>query len=233
VRDNYDELLRYLNSGNCFRLFVDSTLHVDGIDNGILYLHAYPGIWQETLLFFCIADFNDTLEMASMDTISICTVFQQGTSTLRFLGDSFASCVTSVMKDVDEGILGYVGDNEISPVEAQKRIQLWDSCHDAWINDVVNIQHDKLYEVFVIPSNDLNLNIDYYFRFALNPDDPIKGHSSADLIVVDKNGSVIPAPDNSRYWDLVRPVPPYKAEQGLQPEAFYLWWSSVENSDCV
>lgn len=163
---------------------------------GSAYVHVYPGVGSNgSLQLFVIEESRDTLQQSKSD----------------------------------EGILPYIAvcslaaspglGSEIPEQEALSRIEGWKENRASWIQSQLETE-DSIFQAFAIPSDDIAYGQELQVYFALKPGIGA-GPALADLIVFDKDqsGKLLNA---SKYFDLVRPVPPFHIDGPLDKEKFYL-----------
>lgn len=107
----------------------------------------------------------------------------------------------------------------ISDREAVQRIAAWQVGYKEWIKTQLHTE-DSIYQAFNIPADDLveGETIDAYF--ALAPANSKSKESLADLII-SRNGDGSKKINDS-FYDLVRPVPPFKPRPWPDKNEFYL-----------
>lgn len=151
-RSNADKLLAYFKQGNAFRF----TFQPGSGDTGNAeYLHAYPGINGDSLVFFLLPAHLDSVQHA--DEIALYTQ------------------VCTVQRIISSGL-------EISPEEAKRRIAYWEERSSYWIPEQVNTE-EGIYQAFVIPVSGLSVDKEYNTYFALEQQKAEK--YTADLILWD------------------------------------------------
>jgi hypothetical protein len=102
----------------------------------------------------------------------------------------------------------------ITPKEAEQLVNNWEKHKDIWIKENVSIE-DGFYNALVIPKSDLKTDTNYSCFFALKQNDsPID--FTADLVLTDYQNQLV-----TNYYDLVRPVPPFKIGE-LDKSRFFL-----------
>jgi len=159
-----------------------------------IFMHVYPGVTASgELKFFLISSQNDNAEQST---------------TAR----SLDSCITVCDLSEDK----YLGD-QITPEDAIGRIENWKHHHTEWINNQVQTP-DNIFQAFSIPSEDIINGDDLRVFLGLKPSE--SGYD-ADLIVFDSvAGNELLY--NSAFFDMVKPVPPFKAVGELKESNFYL-----------
>nr|WP_294860764.1 hypothetical protein [uncultured Fluviicola sp.] len=113
--------------------------------------------------------------------------------------------------------------DQLDEPEAARRIANWDLNYQNWIDEMCR-DEKPIFQAWKIRKDDLGQNIaDYSARFALVITDQ---GCTPDLVIVckdtytAKNGNVV----HNTYYDLVRPVPPFKV---VEMPAFYLLMYSL------
>lgn len=160
--------------------------------SGSEYVHVYLGVGSDGNLQLFVIDEN-------RDTI------QQSKSIEGIL--PFISVCTLA----DSPGLG----SEIPEEEALLRIENWKENHAEWIQTQLETKY-SIFQAFAVPSGDVAYGHKLQIYFALKPN--INGRqATADLIVLDKELLNV-----SKYFDLVRPVPPFHIDGPLEKEKFYL-----------
>lgn len=179
-------------NGNNFN-YERNVLGEDGASRSA-YIHVYPGVTNNKLMLFLISANRDN----------------------------------QTQDESTEGILPYIAvshlnessnvGGEISTQEALHRIEAWEDDHTTWIANQVETR-ENIFQAFAIPSGDVEVARKLKIYFALKPN-PEGGDAIADLVVYEKSndGELTP----SRYYDMARPVPPFRPDGGLQQSDFYL-----------
>jgi hypothetical protein len=100
---------------------------------------------------------------------------------------------------------------------AKKRIDTWTTDHDSWIDRQLDTE-DSIYLAFGIPLDDMGPGpITAYFALAPHNDGLAGQGYTADLILYRKSDDG----QGDAYFDLVRPVPPFKPNPWAKKD-FYL-----------
>lgn len=159
------------------------------------FIHVYPGVKDGKLLLFVIdADKDNAQEAKNPEEI-------------------LAAITVCELDHMPE--LG----SEIPTEEALERIKSWKDNRIGWVKKQVETE-EGIFQAFVIPSSDLQPGQESKVYFALKPN-PDGENAFADLIIDDmqdnSNDSGL-----SKYFDLVRPVPPFHIDGPLEKENFYL-----------
>lgn len=147
------------------------------------YLHAYPGVYDGKMVFQLITSGNDVMANFSAEVVP--------------------SNVVTVNVSTKPMPLG----GEIDPAKAIERVGNWNNStiREEWIENTTSI--GMMYQAFVIPGDDIVSNQKHGAYYALKAgaeDDYI-----ADLIIVNlESGKVVYL--GTVYFDMTRPVPPYK-----------------------
>lgn len=160
------------------------------------YLHAYPGVGSDgKLKIFLIEASRDTLEQHESKEGLLPFITQCHLNHSANLGD------------------------EIPDQEALARIQDWKENYPEWIAQQVT-QPDNIFQAFAIPLSDVAEGHSLKIYFALKSENS-GSQATADLIVYDaspegKTGNL------AKYFDMVRPVPPFHVDTPLDEENFFL-----------
>ncbi len=147
-------------------------------------MHAYPGIDDEgKIWYFVIPKIYDKVEYRDdlLQYIEQCLLQEQP------LGE------------------------EISPTEAEHRINNWLEEHPTWLPAQAETQNG-IFQAFDIPKEDLNVEELTSYQALATADNPT-GYR-ADLVIDDGIANT------GAYYDTVRPVPPFKSS--LDQASFYL-----------
>jgi len=160
------------------------------------YLHVYPGVSaQGKLHVFLIEADRDTQGQYQSKEGILPFITQCGLSHSVNLGD------------------------EIPEQEALFRIQDWKDNYSSWIGAQVE-EPDNIFQAFAIPLSDVAEEHSLKIYFALKNEGG-GGNQIADLIVFDESaeGRLL---NVSKYYDMVRPVPPFHVDTPLDQENFFL-----------
>jgi len=157
------------------------------------YIHVYPGVTDNKLMLFIISANRDN-ELQDLSSEGI----------LPYI---------TVSPLLEPSNLG----SEIPEQEALLRIEAWEEDHVTWIENQVDTK-ENIFQAFAIPSGDVELGrkLKIFFALKLNA----ANVATADLVVYEKSddGGLTP----NRYYDMARPVPPFRPDGGLQQSDFYL-----------
>lgn len=160
------------------------------------YLHVYPGVASDgKLKIFLIEAARDTQEQ-----------YQSKEGILPFI----TQCNLNHAANLGE---------QIPDQEALARIQNWKENYPEWIAAQVT-QPDNVFQAFAVPLSDLAPGHSLNIFFALKNGNPVL-NATADLIVYDES------PEGqlgnfTKYFDMVRPVPPFHIDTPLDKENFFL-----------
>lgn len=160
------------------------------------YMHVYPGVASDgKLKIFLIDAARDTQEQ-----------YQSKEGILPFI----TQCDLNHSEN-----LGDV----IPEEEALARILNWKENYPEWIAAQVT-QPDNVFQAFAVPLSDLAEGHSLNIFFALKNENPGLD-ATADLIVYDESpeGQLS---NFSKYFDMVRPVPPFHMDTPLDKENFFL-----------
>jgi hypothetical protein len=147
-------------------------------------LHAYPGIYNDEMYFFVIPAEYDKEEYAG-----------------------------AIDKYTEPCMLQFIlGNNRLTPQEANAREKAWDDNYPAWVTAQVGSTYG-IFEAFVIPAEDCEVE-NVIMNLALKINASAIGGFEADLIVTNDEGKQIV------YDDMSQPVPPFPAIPSQ--EDFYL-----------
>jgi len=159
--------------------------------------HCYVGVWEEKLHYFIIDSLRDTeIQYTSSEGL------------LPFIAEckmSTAPFPESFAQDI------------ISKEQAQTLVDNWEKYGDEWIA-VQRSTENYLYQAFVIPQLDILFSQPYDAYFGLNQK-PLLPTFTPDLVLCLASAGDI---NIINYFDLVRPVPPFKAVGELAKDKFYL-----------
>lgn len=157
------------------------------------YIHVYPGVTDNKLMLFLISANRDN-ELQDLSSEGI----------LPYIS------VSPLLQSPGLG-------SEIPEQEALLRIEAWEDDHVNWIENQVQTK-ENIFQAFAIPSGDVELGrkLKIFFALKLN----VGNIATADLVVYEKSddGGLTP----NRYYDMARPVPPFRPDGGLQQQDFYL-----------
>ncbi|WP_296145317.1 hypothetical protein [uncultured Flavobacterium sp.] len=157
------------------------------------YIHVYPGVTNNKLMLFLISANRDN-ELQDLSSEGI----------LPYI------TVSPLLESPGLG-------SEIPEQEALLRIEAWEDDHVTWIENQVETK-ENIFQAFAIPSGDVELGrkLKIFFALKLNAGNV----ATADLVVYEKSddGGLTP----NRYYDMARPVPPFRPDGGLQIQDFYL-----------
>lgn len=151
------------------------------------YYHVYPGVEDNRLVFYIISSNFDN-EKGYQDKAVI-------------KSNSIALQATLPIPDS----------------EAVKRIALWQSTYEKWIDKQVRTP-ENIFQAFFVPADDLAFDTDVNVYFALAEDKDKPDVIEADLIISRSADSL----RVDKFFDLVRPVPPFKPIDGMDQVSFYL-----------
>lgn len=158
-----------------------------------IFMHVYPGITiSGELKFFLISSQDDNEDQC-------------------IAAESSASYITVCDLTESHNVGG-----EITPKDAIGRIENWEKHHTEWINQQVSTP-ENIFQAFAIPSSDIIDGDDLRIYMGLKP---AESGFNADLVIFDKAGDILTI--NSKFFDMVRPVPPFNSEGSLKESNFYL-----------
>jgi hypothetical protein len=171
------------------------------------YYHAYPGISEDgELKYYMIHALYDTeeyFEKGILEYIVECKILRLG-----------------------EQLIG----SPISPAEANRLIGNWEKNHKEWIPKQTDSTYG-MYRAFAIPEADIPQEKPLIGFFALKENlNGIEQEDSnlvADLVFWDLKYQTFLHSES--YYDLARPVPPFKKGSALAEENFYLLTCPVSN----
>ncbi|MFT5822978.1 MAG: hypothetical protein ACI8ZM_004235 [Crocinitomix sp.] len=144
------------------------------------YVHAYPGIVNNTLIFFVISAYKDVPGNTNIE-------------------NDIEVCATSWLNpgSTPSGSEGQTGD-PLPVADALNLIQNWIGNYSPWIGNNIT----TIFQAFRIPQSDSSYGSIHNATLALKSDSSTTGVAS-DVVVQDVNSQII------EYFDTVQPVPPF------------------------
>ena len=187
ILNNNQDLIDVLGQGNSFIFELPNYI------SSSQYIHAYPGIYDDKLIFLLIpSEYDNSTYNANFDSyVTVCEI-----------KDSASAPISSVVSTATV--------NRITATEAQGRMDKWDDIYDTWIPQQTATT-DGIFQAFAIPlesfevaESAVNLGLDSKSGITY----------TAELIVTNKTSTDV-------YYDnFARPVPPYSPS--ISQESFYL-----------
>lgn len=193
--EDFTSLNALFADGNSFNYKRTISSENDGENSGkTSYMHVYPGVHNNKLQLYLIPARRDS-QLQAQTTSGILPYIE--------------------ICDLNE--FPNLG-SEIPVQEAQLRIAAWNDDHEEWIENIVTTK-DNIFQAFAIPYADVQVGHDVEIFFALKPNpNPSEDYATADLVIYDESESAV----TPHYYDMVRPVPPFHTQSGLQQQDFYL-----------
>lgn len=159
------------------------------------FLHVYPGVTDGKLLLFVIDAAKDNAQETKNP-------------------EGILSAITVCELD-QSAELG----SEIPTEEALERIKNWKDNRIDWVKKQVETE-EGIFQAFVIPSSDFQPGQESKVYFALKPN--LEGENAFADLIIDDLQDTFGDTGLSKYFDLVRPVPPFHIDGPLEKENFYL-----------